>query len=80
VPRRGRLLERGPERLGLVVAAGLRHLVEVDGFEADAEAADVGEVAGADHLRDPALVDDLLPHRTQRLAVRARWGSLSRRG
>ena len=29
---RGRLLERGPERVGLIVAAGLGDVVEIDGL------------------------------------------------
>ena len=71
---RGRLLERLAERVGLKVAAGLRHHLEVDLFEADADAAHVGQVPGANHLRDPALVDDLLPHLAEQLAVGALRG------
>jgi hypothetical protein len=70
--RRG-LLEYLPQRLGVEVPDGLLDLIELDLLEPHPDAADVGQVAGADHLRDPALVDDLLPDVAELFAVGARW-------
>ena len=78
--RRGSLLERLAEGLRVEVPAGLLDGVEVDLLEADADAAHVGQVAGADHLGDPALVDDLLPYLAEQLAVASAAGWRSRRG
>jgi hypothetical protein len=69
-----RLLEHVAERVGLKVAAGLRNLLQINLVKADANPAHVGEVAGADHLHDPALVDDLLPDLARQLAIRALRG------
>ena len=71
--RRG-LLEHLPERVGVEVPAGLLDLIELDLLEPHPDAADVGQVAGADHLSDPALVDDLLPDVAELFAVGARRG------
>ena len=71
---RGCLLERVFECVSVEVPTRPLDCVEVDLFQPDADAANVGQVAGADHLRDPALVHDLLPHLAELLAVRAGGG------
>jgi hypothetical protein len=73
VERRRGPLEHPPERVGVEIPARQLDLIELDLLQSHPDAADVGQVAGADHLSDPALVHDLLPDVAQLLAVGARW-------